>query len=234
MADTLPTSTTAATEILRAYLYQQYRDDDDLEGFVDAFNEIAQGYLDWFNDTPLPVYTSPAVSGQLLDWLAQGLYGIARPVIGVISTYSIGARNSFARNALPINGTQIFNSGTASAVTDDVYKRVLTWWLYRGDGKQMSIEWIKRRVSRFLYGANGGDIAYPVATPPSVSFGTSVITGARNSFPRGERPFNGSGTVTLSGFTITVPNTIIGQTFQALVQSGALTLPFQASFTVAL
>lgn len=234
MADTLPTTPTSATAILPSYLYQQYQDDDDLGAFVVAFNAIAQGYLDWFNGTPLSIYTSPNVSGSLLDWIGQGVYGIARPVIGTLKTYSIGARNSFARNALPIDGSQEFSSGTASPATDDVYKRTLTWWIYCGDGKQISIEWVKRRVSRFLYGANGSDISYPVSSPPSVALGSKKVVGARNSFVRNSIPLNDSGTVTLGGFTIAVPNTPIGQTFQALVQNGALTLPFQSSFTVAL
>src|SRR5579875_2210831 len=145
MADTLPTSPTTTTQILGSYLYAQYADDDDLQAFVASYNAIAQGYLDWFNDTPLAIYISASISGALLDWIGQGIYGIPRPVLGVFSSYSVGALNSFVLNTIPIDGALQYSSGSASPVNDDIYKRVLTWFLYRGDGKQMSIDWIKRR-----------------------------------------------------------------------------------------
>ena len=43
------------------------------------------------------------------------------------------------------------------AVTDDVFKRILTWHFYKGDGKNFSVRWLKRRIWRFLQGANGTD-----------------------------------------------------------------------------
>lgn len=233
MTDTLPTQQTSLTQIIPSYLYFEYSDDDNLQGFVAAYNSLAQGYLDWFNETPLGVYVSVGIAGFLLDWIAQGIYGIARPVLGVTTTYSIGAINTDALNSLAINGVQQFRSGSAAAVSDDIYKRVLTWWLYRGDGKNMSIDWLKRRLSRFLYGADGNDISYPVADPPSVALGGKIIvSGELNTFVIDTLPINESATAQLPGFTITVPNGLAGEALQQLVRNGLLALPFENNITV--
>ena len=67
--------------VVPAYVYVQYNDDPYVTAFFTAYNELAQGYLNWFNETPLPVWTSPSISGGLLDFIGTNLYGTARPVI---------------------------------------------------------------------------------------------------------------------------------------------------------
>ena len=153
-----PPVTNALLNIAPAYLYQQYADDADLQAFVDAFNSIAQQYLDWFNTTSLPVYTSSAISGLLLDWTAGGIYGISRPSLATTTTTSVAGINSGPINTAAINDYSSSQSGTFSIVTDDIFKRCMTWALYLGDGKQMSAQWLRRRVARFIYGVGGADI----------------------------------------------------------------------------
>lgn len=129
-----------------AYLYQQYQDDLDLRAFVSAYNTMAQEYVDWFNRVNLPIYSG--LSGDLLSLIGAGVYGLPRPTLGIIS----GAiYNTFAYNS------QNYGSGFIGGVTvpDDVYKRILTWKLYRGDGFVMSLPWLKRRVKRFIVGVDG-------------------------------------------------------------------------------
>lgn len=65
--------------IIPAYPYTQYNDDPDIVAFFDAYNKLAQGYLDYFNNLNLPCWTSPAITGELLDWIAAGIYGESRP-----------------------------------------------------------------------------------------------------------------------------------------------------------
>lgn len=134
------------TKIIPSYLYVQYQGDADLQAFVDAYNNLAQQYLDWFNTVNLPIYTG--LSGLMLDWVGAGLYGLPRPTIGTPSgaVYNVGIYNMVT-----------YNSGTVGAivVSDDVYKRILTWKLSREDGQYMNIDWLKRRCKRFLVGANG-------------------------------------------------------------------------------
>ncbi|HAF4711160.1 TPA: hypothetical protein G8O14_005187, partial [Salmonella enterica] len=50
----------------------QYNDDPDIVAFFDAYNKLAQEYLDYFNNLNLPCWTSPAITGELLDWIAAG------------------------------------------------------------------------------------------------------------------------------------------------------------------
>ncbi len=157
--------------VIPSYLYQEYSDDEDLQAFVAAFNELAQSYLDWFNDTPLAVYANPNVTGPLLDWIATGIYGISRPVFSAITTRFTAGLNAFPLNASAVNSSRYFQSGSATVATDDYYKRILTWWLYAGNGgnewggaggRAFNVELLRLRCARFLYCANGGDFRPPV------------------------------------------------------------------------
>lgn len=158
------------SNVLPSYLYQQYQDDDDLQAFVTAFNGLAQQYVDWLNSTPLPVYTSPAITGDLLDWVAKGLYGVDRPILGSGDDRSVGALNTYAVNGLGFNVRRIIDNRVFTPVTDDIFKRVLTWKLYKGDGKVMNVMWLKRRVYRFLMGADGTDVDAADTQQISVTF----------------------------------------------------------------
>ncbi|MHB8388144.1 MAG: hypothetical protein ACYDBH_01025 [Acidobacteriaceae bacterium] len=162
-------------EIIGAYPYFQYASDEQIQAFFGGENQLVQTYLNWFNQTPLGVYTSAGINGSLLDWIANGIYGIPRPVISTESTTFNGGLNSSALNTSALNGDVILRSGTAQIANDDIYKRILTWWLYRGDGKQMNVQWLKRRVMRFLTGANGSDIV-PGTPQPSVTISGTAIT----------------------------------------------------------
>ena len=85
------------------------------------------------------------LSGPLLDLIANGLYGYYRPTL------------------------------KGQLVSDDVMKRCMTWQLYKGDGKTFNIEWLKRRVMRFLIGANGTDPGVNQTYQISVTFGQPNI-----------------------------------------------------------
>lgn len=162
-------------EVIKSYLYLEYSDDDDLQAFVASQNSLAQGYLDWFNQNPLGLYTSPYITGSLLDWIGQGVYNIRRPVLSTGTSYFIAGYNSAAYNTVPYAGNTLIQTGTSYVANDDIYKRVLTWHTYKGDGQVFSIGWLKNRISRFLNGANGSD--FPVLDdPPSVSVSGTVFT----------------------------------------------------------
>jgi hypothetical protein len=223
--------------IIQSYLYQQYSDDDDLQAFVGSFNSLAQGYLDWFNQTPLSVYTSASINGPLLDWIGQGIYGIPRPVLSTIMAHSYGAYNTVPYNTLAYSRRIRKNSGTAQEASDDIYKRVLTWHLYLGDGRQMSLQWLRRRVARFLFGANGADIPVDYLTQVSISQTALGNIGSFNSAPYNTQAYNTR--TRRHGFaarsiTITVPLSQVAQNFQTLLNEGYLALPFQVNFRVVL
>lgn len=175
-------STLPLQRVVKSYLYNQYSDDDDLQSFVAAQNSLTQGSLDWFNNTPLGLYTSPAITGPLLDWIGQGVYGVMRPVLSSVSTNISAGYNDYAYNALPYNGMAYSQSGTSAYANDDIYKRVLTWIFYRGDGQVFSMQWLKNRVNRFINGANGSDYAV-LNNPPSITVSGNVfsIQGSGNS-----------------------------------------------------
>jgi len=162
-------------QIIPSYLYQEYASDDTLQAFVSAQNTLTQGYLDWFNSTPLGVYTSPSITGALLDWIGAGLYNITRPVLSTENVQIIAGFDSSPFNTVALNASTQIVSGTAVIASDDIYKRVMTWNLYRGDGNVFSLGWLKNRVSRFLNGPNGTDYDV-VSHPADVTVSAGVFT----------------------------------------------------------
>lgn len=144
--------------IIPSYLYVQYSDDQDLQAFISSYNNITQGYLNWFNQNPLAVYTSPNIGGQLLDIIGYGVYGIKRPVTATQGTLAPSSYALFPYSKTPYAGHEKVITGLPTPVNDDIYKRTLTWFTYLADGKQMNMTWLKRRFARFVYGTAGSDV----------------------------------------------------------------------------
>jgi hypothetical protein len=173
-----PPGVTGLTDVIPSYLYQEYSDDDDLQEFVAAQNTMQQNYVDTFNALNLPIYTGhpSLVSKTLLDWVGQGLYGMARPAIGIGAPLQVGPLNTWGcnmpghsmdiiyeyfkqpyRDSLPtmINELAQLTIGDVVITDDDTYRRILSWHFFKGDGKYFNTRWLKRRVWRFCYGWNG-------------------------------------------------------------------------------
>ena len=167
--------TTPLQNIIPSYLYQEYADDENLQAFVASHNALAQGYLDWFNDTSLAVYTSALISGSLLDWIATGIYGISRPILGSIAYTSTAGYNTGTYDIGAYNAGNLTNTSSGIAASDDIYKRTLTWNLYRGDGQVFNMQWLKNHVARFIAGTNGSDVEV-LALQPSITVAGSVFT----------------------------------------------------------
>lgn len=236
-----PAGPTTLTKTINAYLYQQYNDDDDLAAFVDAYNEFSQQYVDWFVNIGLPVYTGAQITGPLLDWIAAGLYGMTRPVLPSGVGRLRGPYNTFDYNDDVYNGLRSEQPSNVFVTTDDVFKRILTWHLWKGDGKIFNIRWLKRRVMRFLTGDNGTagqtDETYPV----SVTFGVgnqvninllSVRRIATGGAIYGAGRYNTFFYNELDTRTVITPVSPLVPIFKAAMDAGALEVPFQFVFVV--
>jgi hypothetical protein len=209
-----PTGAVTLTQTIGQYLYEQYNDDADLQAFVDAYNRMVQSYIEWFVSVPLPVYTTPAISGPLLDWVGTGLYGYPRPVLQSGRNTNIGPYNTFKFNQIVYNGFIRNTQQSVVTTDDDTYKRLLTWHLYKGDGKVFSVEWLKRRVIRFLAGVNGTDVDIDNTFAISVTFQS----------PNG---------VTIKISTVNTYGYTLSKVFYFIqaVASGVIEFPFQYQFT---
>lgn len=202
---------TSIQNIIEAYPYVQYQWDDAVTAYFTAFNIYAQAYLTWFNALNLPIYTQAPVEGNLLNWVAEGLYGISRP--SLTASYGKpfkGPVNTYAANTNVANGFVPGSPDTFTDTSDDTFRRIITWAFFKGDGKTVSPRWLKRRINRFLNGANGTDIVN------DTQYNISV---APTAFKK---------------WTITIPNTPQSQLFKTAVMAGALELPFQIDWTVTL
>lgn len=197
------------TQQIPVYLYTEYNDDEDLQALVESYNQISQVYLDWFNSINLPIYTSPSITGVLLDWVAQGLYGLERPVLPSGFAQSFGPFNTYTFNSITFNEQLIIGATNYYTTSDDIFKRIITWRFYKGDGTQFNVTWLKRRIMRFLYGDNGADTSVGQTYIVSVTFssGYQVIIDILESSPAASY-------------------------LQSAIAAGVLPLPFQYSYTV--
>ncbi len=228
-------------KIIPSYLYTGFADDADLQAFMVAFNQLAQEYVDWFNTINLPIYTGDQISGDLLDWVAAGLYGQMRPSLPAGSPHNIGMYNTAAFNTMAYNQFRILGPISYYVATDDIFKRVMTWNLYKGDGTTFNIRWLKRRIQRFLTGENGVDPGVSETYQISVTFGAhqqiniSIITGGRtitggalyNRFAYNKTAYNSITSV----YSPLTPSPF-APIFKSAMEAGVLNVPFQYTFAV--
>ena len=233
------------TQLIPAYVYQEYADDVDIQAFNTAFNQLAQQYITTFATLGLPVYTG--LTGLLLDWVGTGLYGFPRPTLtnGSPTPAKLGGMLGFNKLGVRKLG-QFVKSQPASPASiyytsDDVYQRILTWRFYKGDGFMFSIPWLKRRIARFLNGTNGtapnidqtNIISVTINNSDIVTISflagnvTKILSGQLGTFELGKAQ--------LGGFVSTsqkYPANQYIKYFASAVQGGVLDLPFQFVFKV--
>jgi hypothetical protein len=235
-----PDGPTGLTKTLPSYLYEQYAVDDDLQSFVRSYNDVTQVYVDWFNGARLPVYQ--VQSGALLDWVAEGLYGIIRPTFGTATVRRIGAFNTYRPNTMRFNDARDVGVFTAALASDDVFKRTITWHFFKGDGKYFTERWLKRRIYRFLYGTDGWD-AVGSTFQISVIFGDdhtlniTIVGGTR--IATGGAYFNRNRLNTtrmnaLQTYAVATGIPPLSEIFKQGIDTGILEMPYQYAVTVRL
>lgn len=223
------------TKIIPSYVYVQYADDLNVQGFVSAYNNLAQQYLDYFNGLNLPIYTLQ--SGAFLDWVGQGLYNQVRPALPQGVSFSDGPYNTYAYNEEAYNGSRTIGPSSFYVTTDDIYRRIITWNFYKGDGYVFSVRWLKRRIQRFLFGSTKVDQTYQISITFSLGnsitirinqFGRQVVGGAiYNCTGMNRVGFNRVKTI------YTPPQPVpLAAIFKSALMSGALQFPFQFNVTI--
>jgi hypothetical protein len=210
MSETFQTTEpTTLGRVIPAYVFVQYNDDVNIQAYFAAFNALAQNYATWFQNLNLPIYTGGYIAGPLLDWVGQGIYGLKRPYVPNVANRMIGPFDTTPFNTIPFNALKWTSPGGVGLASDDLYRRMMTWRLYKGDGKNPGIHWLKRRTQRYLTGLNGVD--------PGVqqTYDISVQQDAP-----------------LQSVTITIPNGPVAAAFEYGIATGALEVPFQFAFKV--
>ena len=159
-----------------AYPYQQFSDDADINALFGAYNDISSQYLSWILDRPLALYMRDTISGGLLDYSAYCIYGIRRLVLGTMSVQNTdGPIDSREIDALAIDDTELSIATGSIDMSDDLFKRIMTWNLNKGDGVQFSIPWLKKRVMRFITGVGGHAWLFTGTAPVSVSLDGNTV-----------------------------------------------------------
>jgi hypothetical protein len=142
---TLPTTPTNPP-----YLYAVFRKYQQVSATMKALNVEIQRIYDSLNLLTLPIYTN--WTGEALDFIAQNLYGFSRPWVrsGTVTPYLSTVPDAPVIDTLPPDAFKQGVSATVTLLNDDYFKRLLMWHLYRGDGDAFNIQWLKRRVMRFI------------------------------------------------------------------------------------
>lgn len=239
-----PSGPTTLTETIPAYLYKEYDDDEDLQAFFAVYNALVQQYVSWFSTISLPVYTGVEISGALLDWIAEGLYGMRRPSLSSGLNRDIGPLNTWGPNEfVPLNTLKRIGPTNVAVTTDDVFKRIMTWNFYKGDGNVFNLLWLKRRIKRFLIGVAGTAPNIDQTSDISVDYGggnqiairitvsTRSISGGAlpNRFgPNQFVPLNSLRTVFHPG----PPAYALESVLKEAIDGGVLQLPFQFTYVV--
>lgn len=161
----------------KAYPYHQFTDDVNITAFFDAYNKIAQDYLTWLVEHPFALYTRSEITGGFLNYCAYCLYGQFRYRISDVHLQGYtGALNDTDINRLAVDEVDIRKQYKGAAISDDNFKRILTWNFYKGDGLNFTIPWLKKRVMRFLTGENGKTKQFNNCEKISVTFQGRHIT----------------------------------------------------------
>jgi hypothetical protein len=139
-----------------SYQYGQYQLDPNVQASVDAFNGEAEGIFYWLQNYPIADYRTDPISGDLLSWVGLGLYNMPRTVqVSTVYNRSLSIADSpYGNIAFASTDYQNFTS-TVLNLTDDQYRRCITWNIYSGDGWVFNTTWLRNRVARFLYSADG-------------------------------------------------------------------------------
>lgn len=238
-----PITYTSLTKTIPSYLYLQYSDDSDLQAFVASYNTMTQQYVDLFNQINLPIYTGPMIVGPVLDWVAEGLYGISRSSLPSGNNKSFGPLNTFTANSMVPNGYKLIGPNNYYATNDDIFKRIITWHFYKGDGKVFNVRWLKRRILRFLNGSNGEDCATDQTYQISVEFGIGnqinirILNGVASltggALPRRFTPNTMMPNQANIKITVLTPLQY-APILQSAINAGVLELPFQYTYVVSI
>lgn len=227
-------------EIIKSYLYTQYNDDDDIQAFVSAYNAMAQNIYSWMVNANLPIFVGGYNAGDQLKWIARGIYGVKPPELVSGKQTIYGPYNAMMFNQLPFNGRRVVDQSEQVVVSDDLFKRIMTWNFYKGDGFHFTIPWLKRRIMRFLTGADGVDVINDQRWSVSVLFSgagasISIVKGYRkltdsslyNSFTFNSRVFNQKTSVLIKS-----TNYEYASLFKQAFDSGLLHMPFYQPVSV--
>lgn len=228
--------------IIKAYLYQQYNDDPNLQAFIDAYNKLAQEIYDWMAGANLPVFIGGYNVGDQLRWIAKGIYGVDPPVLVSRKVRTFGPYNTLMFNQLPFNGRLISDESEQVTASDDLFKRVMTWNFYKGDGFQFTIPWLKRRIMRFLTGIDGVDVLNDQHWSVSVLFADdgasiSIIKGYRKLTTAAVYDSYAFNTVALNqkdSVFIKSDEYEFADLFKQAFDSGLLHMPFYQSVSVSI
>lgn len=167
------------SDAIKSYPYIEYMNDDNIRAFFDTYNAMSQEIYDWLRTANLPIFAGGYQSGDQLKWIAKGIYGQDFPIMVTGKTSTYGPYNTITFNQLPYNVLKKITVTDQITASDDIFKRIMTWNFYKGDGMHFTIPWLKRRIMRFLNGPEGVDIVNDQQYGVSVVFDTSgdlVIT----------------------------------------------------------
>ncbi|MBL0907798.1 hypothetical protein G5645_07290 [Pectobacterium carotovorum] len=227
-------------EIIKSYPYTQYNDDENITAFFSAYNEMATEIYEWMKESSLPVFVGGYNAGDQLKWIARGIYGVKPPILISGKQQIYGPFNALSFNQLPFNGREVVNKSDQVVASDDLFKRIMTWNFYKGDGFEFTIPWLKRRIMRFIVGADGVDVVNDQHWSISVLFSgggasISIVKGYRkltDSAVFNAQTFNSRAFNQKTSVLIKSSEYEFASLFKQAFDSGLLHMPFYQPVSV--
>jgi hypothetical protein len=130
------------------YVGNGFEKSPDVNAIVDASNAELNTCIENLRNLSVAQYNDKCC--DWLDWFALGVYGFQRPIIAIDDTVRAdGGWGSFGWGTHGWGYGILGNNPSFESVPDDIFIKTLQWHLYRGDGFQFCISWLRRRIQRF-------------------------------------------------------------------------------------
>jgi hypothetical protein len=130
------------------YTGNDFEKSPDVQALVEVANGGFNAVIENLRNLNVGLYNDKCC--EWLDWFASGVFGFYRPTIAIGD--AVRADGGWGAFGFGENGWGygvLSSDPSFETVPDSIFKKVIEWHLYRADGFQFSIPWLRRRIQRF-------------------------------------------------------------------------------------
>jgi hypothetical protein len=140
--------TTSADNPVYVYTGNDFDKSPDVQALVEVANSGFNAVIENLRNLNVGLYNDKCC--EWLDWFAAGVYGFKRPTIAIGDTVKAdGGWGSFGFGDHGWGYGALSSDPSFESVPDSIFIKIIQWHLYRADGYQFSIPWLRRRIQRF-------------------------------------------------------------------------------------
>lgn len=130
------------------YVGNDFEKSPDVQALVEVANGGFNTVIENLRNLNAGLYNDKCC--EWLDWFAAGVYGFTRPTIAIGDTVkATGGWGAFGFGEHGWGYGTLSSDPSFETVPDSIFIKTMQWHLYRADGFQFSIPWLRRRIQRF-------------------------------------------------------------------------------------